>query len=464
MKSRNKYLLKNVVSFFFGKVGSKLISFLLVPLYTHVLATGEYGVADLVITASSMMASVVVLEVGEAVMRFCLDKGADKNKVMSVGLALLAAGTVAGLAFIPISNSVSAFSGYGLFVYGCMLSAAYMQVFLSFLRGQEKLNLYAVCNIVHTLSFAGLNILFLVFLRWGVNGYLYANIFSNCLTALLAAVLGSAHRAVAEFCIDTALVKRMVKYSVALVPNTLMWWIINSSDRVMITAMIGSAANGLYAVAYKLPSLLNTFSSTFNFAWTHSAIREKGSVDESEYHNETYNGMVQVLTVVAAGMLLVIKPFLGIYVAPAFFEAWKYTPYLILAFVFLTLGDFVGTAYKVNKNSVQYLLSGVLGAVVNVGLNLLLIPVIGAAGAAVATCASCLSVFVFRLINTRRYIKINALSFSHLLSFGMLFAMAGLMFWETAVSFALSAVLFCGCLFLSRDIVKKTVFTLLKKS
>ena len=104
-------------------------------------------------------------------------------------------------------------------------------------------------------------------------------------------------------------------------------------------------------------------------------------------------------------MMAVIKPFLSWYVAADYFEAWKYTPFLIVGCVYLTMGTFMSTSYTVHKDSMGFLLSGTFGAVLNIILNFALIPVIGVYGAALATCVSYIAVFVFRFFHTRKYIK-----------------------------------------------------------
>ena len=91
--------------------------------------------------------------------------------------------------------------------------------------------------------------------------------------------------------------------------------------------------------------------------------------------------------------------------ADSYYDAWKYTPFLIIGCVYLTLGTFMATSYTVHKDSFGYLFSGLFGAVFNILLNFILIPVIGVYGAALATCISYIAVFMFRVFHTRKYIK-----------------------------------------------------------
>ena len=196
----------------------------------------------------------------------------------------------------------------------------------------------------------------------------------------------------------------MLKYSIVLIPNSFMWWIMNSSDHIMVTAMIGVAANGIYAISYKLPTLITTFTSIFNQAWSYSAIKEEGAKDEEEYNNKVFKNIISISMLIGIGMLCVIKPFLALYVSKDYYISWKYTPFLIIGLVYLTLGSFMSTSYTVHKDSFGFLFSGMLGAILNIILNFVLIPLIGVYGAAFATCISYVSVFIFRIYHTRKYI------------------------------------------------------------
>ena len=100
--NRNRYLMKNTIIFTLGNFGSKLISFFLIPLYTNVLTTTEYGVVDLVVTVGTVAVPVLTLNISESVMRFALDKDADKQKITQIGTGVLLIGMLVGLLVFPI--------------------------------------------------------------------------------------------------------------------------------------------------------------------------------------------------------------------------------------------------------------------------------------------------------------------------------------------------------------------------
>ena len=406
-QQRNKYLLKNTVIFSIGNFGTKIISFFLVPLYTNILTTREYGTVDLIYTIGMVLVPLLTLNIGESIMRFALDKDADCDKIMSTGITILIFGAIIGLLILPIANLFESVSNYSIYIYLYTLTLAFSQIFLCYLRGKEFLLKYSIGNIIQSLTIAIFNIIFLIGMKKGIEGYLMAYILANVCTGLYGFWAGKVNLVIKKYSIDIELSKNMIKYSVVLIPNSFMWWIMNSSDRMMVSAMISVTANGVYAVAYKIPTLLSTITTIFNQAWSYSAIREDESEDKEEYNNRVYENLVTIVIVVATGLLMIMKPFLSVYVGKEYYAAWHYVPYLIVGFVFMTLGSFIATSYTVHKDSMGFLISGTVGAIINLILNFILIPMMGVSGAAFATCISYFGVFVYRIKDTQKYIKLR---------------------------------------------------------
>ena len=451
-KNRSDYLIKNTIIFTMGNLGSKLISFFLVPLYTYALTATEYGVVDLIVTVGTVAVPVLTLNISEAVMRFALDKDADKKKITQIGTGILIIGMLLGLLIFPICHSFNKISQYSEFVYFYVVALSMSQLYLCDLRGKELLVYYSIGNVLNSFFIAALNILFLVVLKEGIEGYLKAYIIANTLTAIYAIVVGKGYKSFNFSEIDKGLLARMAKYSIVLIPNSFMWWIMNSSDRIMVSSMISVAANGIYAVSYKLPTLVSTLTTIFNQAWSYSAIREEGTADESEYNNKIFKVLIGIVMLTGIGILTFAKPFLSVYVSKEYYIAWKYMPFLTVGCVYLTMASFMATSYTVHKDSFGYLFSGMFGAIFNIVMNFILIPLIGVYGAAIATCISYILVFVFRLFHTRKYIKYNIKNKEFLLGSIILFLSAALMYVDNWSGFGLQCFLLLVVICLFSDI------------
>ena len=449
--NRTKYLIKNTAIFALGNLGTKLINFFLIPLYTNVLTTEQYGITDLFFTVCSIAVPVIIININEAIMRFALDEDADRNKIMSTGIVVIIASMFSALILYVIAAIYTPISEYRVYVYLYAVTYGICEINICYLRGKEKLMAFSVSNVIRTLSIAVFNILFLVVWKMGIPGYLIAYITANMVTALFAFFAGNVWDVCKHFSFDKELFKRMVRYSLPLIPTSLMWWIINSSDRLMITAMINVSVSGVFAVSSKIPALISFISTIFNQAFSYSAIHEEKSEDRVEFNNRIFDYLFGMVTVFGLFVLMILKLFMKIYVSAEFFSAWNYTPPLIVGTCLLVLGTFFSVSYTVNKDSIGFLKSGALGALVNVILNLSLIPVLGAWGAAFATFVSYVIVFVYRYFDIRKYLKLDVFTLKHIASMLLLFTAGALTYANTVLHVGGCALMLIAALFLYKE-------------
>lgn len=439
--ARMKYLAKNTFIFTLGNLGTKLISFFLVPLYTGILAKEEYGTADLMVTVASFIVPILICNINEAVMRFMLDKNADSDSIISTGIMMLGIMCVFSTVCIPLIKLYPPFKDCYLYVYFYFISSGFQSVLLYNLRGKERLLAFSIGSIIHALSIALLNILFLIAFKWQLQGFLLSYILGNVITAFYAALAGNIFDSIRKFKIDKELTKAMLRFSVVLIPNSFMWWIMNSSDRVMLTAISGIAVSGLYAVSSKIPSLVSMVSSIFNQAWNYSAIKEDESKDRDDYNNTVFTFLLAVTSMVSLFILLILKPFMKVYVSISYYDAWKYSPPIIVGTAFLVLATFLSSQYTVKKDSKGFLFSSTAGAIMNIILNFVLIPIIGGLGAAIATGVSYLSVYLYRAVDTKKYFTVQIFAFRNLIIYAIMLIGAFVVYFDGAICYVALSLL-----------------------
>lgn len=461
-ENRKKYLIKNTAILAIGNIATKLISFFLVPLYTNVLTTEQYGIIDLLYTVCTVAYPIITLNISEAVLRFSMDKDANNSKIMSIANIIIAFSIIIGLLSFPVINLFDNYRQYSLLFYLYLITLGISQILLCNLKGKEQLIEYSIGNFIHMLLIGLLNILFLLVFKMGINGYFWAYIISNIVVSLYATIKGNVKDSIFAFSFDKKLFIEMTKYSVVLIPNSFMWWIMNASDRVMVTNILGAQANGIYAVSYKLPSMLTVITSIFTSAWIYSAVNEKDSSDKNEYTSSVFSLLVSVVLLISSGMIMMIKPFLKIYVSNDYYSSWQFTPYLIIGFSILTLASFLSSSYNVHKDSKGFLFSGTAGAIINVILNFLLIPSIGINGAAIATALSYTSVFIYRIFDTKKYVKVKIFTKEFIIGFLLLFIESLTVYLDSIIGQILLLIEFIIMCFIFRKELKLMLKNILK--
>ena len=201
--------------------------------------------------------------------------------------------------------------------------------------------------------------------------------------------------------------KQMIKYSTPLIINGVSWWINNSLDRLFVTSICGVDANGLLAVAYKIPSILVMFQTIFNQAWTMSVVQEYDRADKQGFLSKTYSVFSFVLSVVCGMILLFNIPIAKLLYAKGFYEAWQYSGFLVLSQLFSALSICISGVFDAVKDSKTLAWSTMLGAGINTILNTILIPPLGILGAVLATLIAHIIIWIYRMVKANTYIQLK---------------------------------------------------------
>ena len=406
MANKYKTLFSNTLLIGMGTIGSKILVFLMVRFYTGYLTPSDYSTADLITQTANLLFPLVSVGITEGVFRFALDKGENRKSVFTYGFWAITLGSVLFFAIVPLLGLVDDFKGFVWLVVVYTMAASYHALCSQYVRAIGKTGLFAIQGIINTMLVILLNILFLAVFHMGITGYVLSVAVADTLCTAFLFVkekLWKAYTATPE----KTILPQMLKYSIPLIPTTVFWWITSVSDRYMVNGFIGSEENGLYAISYKIPTLLSIVSGIFMKAWQFSAVTEDDGNKQkhAEFFSRVWGSFQAIMFMAGAGIVVFSRVAMKLLTTSQYYDAWKYVPLLSAAMVFSSFDSFMGTVYVVNKKSANSFYTSFAGAALNIVLNFILIPSpLGVQGAAVATAASYFTVFVIRAINARKYI------------------------------------------------------------
>ena len=408
----NKYkkLITNTAVLALGTLGSKILVFLLMPLYTRLLTSAQYSTADIISQTANLLIPLISLGMYEAVFRFAMDKDIKSEKVLTTGLYVTLAGGAVFALFLPLLCKIEYFDGYFPLVYLYVVCASVHYLVSRYTRAIGENTLFAIQGIISTALNITFNIIFLIGFGLGVTGYVLSVVLSDFLVSLFLFIKLGLFKKISPSDFSRSLFGRMLKYSVPLIPTTVFWWVTNVADRYIIRAVLDDSINGLYAAAFKIPTILLLLSSVFTEAWQFSAVVEKdegGKKEHAEFFGVVFSSFQGMLFMSAALLIALSKIFASILFAPSYFDAWRYMPLLIAATVYSSLVTFMGSVYLVDKKSMLSFITAFAGAIINIVLNVLLIGPYGANGAAFATFVCYVTVYIIRAITTKRMIPFN---------------------------------------------------------
>ena len=407
-----RYLAKNIIFLTVGQFGTKFLTFFLVPLYTRVLTSYEYGTFDLYSATVSLLVPVLTLNIADSTTIFLLDK---KNKAQSSGIVLISLGyyfisllIFSCLLFVNwIFKFFPVFNEYIIYLFLMFAVNGLSNLFLCYARGFDRIKNVSVSGVLCSAVMIALNLIFLLPMKMGLKGYYLSTIGGQIIQSLYLGFSLKIFREISFKRPEKSLHKEMISYSSPMMLNTVSWWINNVSDRYIVTAMCGVIENGIYSVAYKIPSILSMFQSIFSQAWTLSAVQDFDSEDKNGFFSKMYALYNVAMCIVCSVLIVFTKVIAKILYANDFYSAWKYVPFLLISVVFGSLSGYLGGIFAAVKDSKSFASSTVCGAVLNIILNFLLIHFLGALGAAVATAVSYVVVWAIRLYRAMGIIKLR---------------------------------------------------------
>ena len=438
---RNKRLLSNTVILGAGTFASKVLVFLLMPLYTAVLSTAEFGVADILTQTANLLMPLAAVGICDAIFRFVLDTGNGEDDgmlarkgIFSSAVAVLLIGGAATLALVQLLRFFSVFDGYVFLIAAYVICANLHLAAANFLRAIGKTTLFAVQGIINTALTIGLNLLFLLVFEMGTLGYVLSVVISDLVMTAIIFFVARLYKYLSPSSISKQTVRSMLKFSIPYIPTTIMWFVTSASDRYIVTAYRGSAENGLYAAAYKLPTILLLICGVFIEAWQFSVVKDADEKERADFFGDVFRNYMGVIFMGASALIAGSTVLTRLLLAESYYSSYRYVPVLVIAMTFSALVTFLGSVYFVEKKSVMSMLTSMAGAVINIILNFMLIPTKGAMGAAVATAISYFAVYVIRVIDTRNYLKFNMHSVRVAINTAILIAqtvilIAGFKYW-----------------------------------
>lgn len=384
------------------------MSFVLVFFTTFYLTKEDVGEFDLILITISLLSPFITLQLTDAALRWLLDNHSKANstKVFSTISVILFISLIIFLIGIGLYSYYFPIK-YIVLLYVLLFFQSFNMFFQQCIRGFGKNTMYVATGLINTFIYVGLAILSLVVFKLKVDGLLYANIIATLITSIIIFVSGKLYKFWDINSITFEFGKNLLKYSTPLIPNSLSWWAISSANRYIILFYLGAAANGIFAIAYKLPTILLMFVNIFYLAWQEKAIINYDREDRDEYYSVVFEKYVRLLFSLSILIVAGNKILLSFIVSKEFFDAWQYTPLLLLSIVFSSMAGFYGTGYLSAKKTSGAFISSVFGGLATVGLSFLLIPKFGLYGASIAICIGYLVLLVIRIAHMKEIFKID---------------------------------------------------------
>lgn len=427
--SRSKEFIKNTLILFVGKFATQFTSFLLIPLFTHYLISDDYGWVDLLQTYITLFVPILTLRMDSALFRFLVDKRNDeKGKANIISNVIFI--TAVGLSItILISICLYIFIDIRYFVLTIINLIVMMisNVFLQILRGLGKNKEYSIASCIAGILTLIVNILLIVVCKYGAGSILVSATMANLAVIIYISIIAKIFKYLSIKQIDKKILKQLLNYSVPMIPNSLSWWIVNVSDRTIITLFLGAAFNGIYSISCKFSNLLNSVYSIFNMSWQETASLHINDSDRDEF----YSDMIMKLFSLFACLSLLINAMLPIFfnllIGNEYISSYNYIPILLYANTWNIMISLIGGIYIALKRTKEIANTTIMSAIINIIVNFVLIKFIGLYAAAISTLIAYVSMSFYRYFDLKKYVKLS-LKTNKILLFTLIFIISSLLY------------------------------------
>lgn len=415
-----KRLLNNTFIFAIGTFSSKILVFLMMRFYTGILAPDQMGVADLIMKTTNILYPIVSVSIGQAVIRYGLEKSHRKDEVFSIGIVTVLCGFIISLPFSPILNLVQyrtpdgdmfALMPYAYLIYIYVLTSCLQNVCSQFIRAKGMVKLYAIDGIFRTLMTILFNILYLAVFKLGILGYVLSVVSADALSTVCLFLIAQLWKYFGLKRVNFHLWRSMLNYALPLVPAAILVFLIGFSDQFFLANLRDSSISGIYSVAYKIPTLISLVASIFIDAWQLSSINSNTHAQQIRFFSNVGNAYASIVFIIASGGIMCSKLAMFLLAAPEYRIGWTFIPILAIGAGFSCISSFQNSVYTLEKKTFQSFLSTAFSALLNIILNYVFIHPkllnMGGNGAALATLISYLFLFLYRAVDCRRFMPIH---------------------------------------------------------
>ncbi len=406
---RGKGLLKNTLILSLGTVFPKVVHFIALPILTAYLSKEEYGYYDVIVTAVSFFLPLVTLQIQLAAFRYLIEyREAEEEKKKIITNILFFTIGISILALIILYIALYKFD----FVFKIVLCTYFLvdmliSVVRQIVRGLGQNKTYANSVILESVIYIIGIFLFVFWGRKGLVGTLGSVIISLILTLIYVNCKVHLTKYIDIKTLDKKLVRELLSYSIPMIPNSMSRWIIQMSDRLVITAVMGVEANAVYAVANKLPALYRNLQSTFTLAWQENASIASKDQDADKYYSEMFDAMYGVFFGIIAMLIAATPVLFPILVKGDYEGAYAQIPILYIAAFFSSLASYLGGVYVAYKETKKIGITTIVAAATNLLVDIVLVNRIGIYAGSVSTLISYILLVICRMIGVQKFLKME---------------------------------------------------------
>ena len=408
MTKTDKYtrLIADILVFTLGTVLTKVVQFVLMPLYTMYMTTEAYGVAELTNNMAEFLLPLTTLCIYEAAFRYIVGSKFDKKEIFSSSISVLMFSSLASAIILIILNLFINFK-YAIYLYLVLYSYSFQRLCAYYVRGKGYSKTFAFSGILDAIVLALSSVLYLIVFKMGVKGYLLAIMTGYLISGLFLVIGGKVYKDFSFKKRNNKLMKELLRYSLPLIIYNIGYWLTTMSGRYILLWNTDASTAGQYAAVMKIAAVINMLQQAFYSAFQLNNSREFESKDKEKYFSNIFK-YYSCGILIFGSIILCISPILSkITLRGDFYSSNVYLPLILFVAIIYCLFCFYDTMYTTYKLTKKAVPSMIIGAIINIIVALITVKKYKIWGICFASLFCYLSQAIYRVIDTRKFVKIE---------------------------------------------------------
>ena len=408
--SRGKKFLKDFGIYAIGNLGSKLITFLMIPLYTYfVEKPSDYGYFDLCLEFCLLLVPVVTLQLRDGAFRFLLEtKDAHmRTKIVTFVYRTMLQTSLISILVALIISLIHPIRHLGLTVT-MLIFMSWYEILAQVSRGLGNNKAFISIGLIASFGIGFFSLIFVAWFKMGIVGIFIANILARILSITIVEAWMKTFRQYFRIKVDVKAVSReIIKYSLPLIPVIMCGLLPPLSDRLFLKYFRGLELSGIYAVTVRLCGVIYTLSIIFYQTWQENAIQQYNSPDRDSFFSKVFNGYIYVFASVFIGYIFIIKICFPWLIAQNYHESLIYLYPMGISWILIAISNYFYLPYQCAKDTKSAVPAVIILAITNIVLNYILVPRLGMFGVITTSIIGYVTITCYLLIDTKKYFTLK---------------------------------------------------------
>lgn len=408
--NRGKKFLKDFGIYAIGNLGSKLLTFLMIPLYTYyVEKPSDYGYFDLCLEFCLLLVPVVTLQLRDGAFRYLLETKDTlmRTRIVSFVYRAIFQTSLITILVAFIISLIHPIQHLGLTVT-MLIFMSWYEILAQVSRGLGNNKAFISIGLLASFGIGLFSLIFVAWFKMGIVGIFIANILARILSIVIVEAWMKTFRQYFRIKVDTKAVSReIIKYSLPLIPVIMCGLLPPLSDRLFLKFFWGLKASGIYGVTVRLCGVIYTLSIIFYQTWQENAIQQYNSPDRDSFFSKVFNGYIYVFASVFIGYIFIIKVCFPWLIAPNYHESLIYLYPMGISWIIIAISNYFYLPYQCAKDTKSAVPAVLILAITNVVLNFLLVPHLGLFGVISTSIIGYSIVTIYLWRDTRKYFTLH---------------------------------------------------------